>query len=151
MRFSPEKTGTGEDSRPQPNASVALAHDGNRFFQRIHGDFSFILGDDQRRRDADGARAATQEENSAFEGELHDFVALLGGIFFGLLVFDDLNADHETAAAHIADYAVPVRPAFHALEHVIANFSAVAQQVFALNDVHGGQRGRDANWISAEG
>src|SRR5580704_2364624 len=133
-----EKTGTGEDSRPQPNASVALAYDGKRFFQRIHGDLSFIFVHNQRRRDADGARTAAQEEHSAFKRQLYDPVALGRAVFFAILVLDDLYADHQAAAANVANQPVLAWPVCHALQHVMADLRGVAQKIIPFDDIQRG-------------
>ena len=105
----------------------------------------------ERRRDADGARPAAQEENAPLEGQFDDAVALGRAIFLRLLVFDDFDADHQAAAANVAHDFVLLRPVRHALHHVIADFGGVLHQLLAFDHVEGGQRGRDADRIAAEG
>src|SRR5712691_6120984 len=71
------------DSRKDAGAAWAsdrlrvLGGECEALVEHVYGDVSFVLGDDQGRRDAYCARTATQEQNAAFEGQLNDAVALL--------------------------------------------------------------------------
>src|SRR5206468_4581609 len=76
--------------------------DGNALIENIHRDVRFIFGDDERRRDANRARATTQEEDAAFESEFDNAIAFLSAILFRDFVFDDFDADHQTSAADIS-------------------------------------------------
>src|SRR5215470_5170452 len=128
-----------------------LAHRRNRLFEDLDSGVGFVLGDDERRRNSNGARTATQEQDAALEGRFHDAITFFGSVFASLLVLDDLNADHQTAATYIANQPVLLRPVRHALEHVIAHFGRVLEQVLLLDDIERRQRSRDAHRIAAEG
>ena len=66
------------------------------------------------------------------------------------LVFDDLDADHEAAAANVADDGMLGDPGAEALEHLFADGGGVLH-AFAFEDVHGGEGGGDADGVAAEG
>src|SRR2546429_7686311 len=82
---------------------------------------SFVLGAHERRRQANSARSAAQEQNAALECELDDPVTIRAGVFLGLLVFDDLHADHQPAAANVTNQAVLLWPLGNPLRDVFAD------------------------------
>jgi hypothetical protein len=84
-------------------AASLLAYFLDAVFQHVHRDVRFFFRYYQRGAEADGAGAAAQEEDALFEGALYDLIALGGGVLFGGLVFDDVDADHEAAAADVAN------------------------------------------------
>src|SRR6266852_5069605 len=148
IAFSPCRTG---NARPYTERLVALAHDGDGLLESIDCDIGFVFGRDQRWRNANRARAATQEQNAAFEGQFDDMVALGGGVLLCLLVLDDLNADHQPAAANIAHQLVFVWPGGDSLQYVIADFGRIPHQVFALDHIECSQCGRNADRVAAKG
>ena len=109
-----------------------------------------MLVDDEWRTETDGGFAATKDEKAALEGEIDYLVAHGSYWCAGLLVFDELNADHEASAANVADGWVFGDPCTKALEHLFAYGGGVLQ-AFALEDVHGGDSGGDADGVAAEG
>ncbi len=72
-------------------------------FEGLQGEVSLFFVDYERRREADGVGAGTEDEQAFVEGEIDDGIAQVGGFFLGALVADDFDADHEAAAADIAD------------------------------------------------
>ena len=69
----PTSKAAGEGARA--TQTLLLAGQRDALFEHIDSDVSFVLADYQRRRDADRARAAPQEQNAAFEGQFDDAVA----------------------------------------------------------------------------
>src|SRR5271154_7029725 len=71
----------------------------------VEGDIGLLLVDDEGRAEADAGFAAAEDEQAALEGEIDDLVAHGAGGCAGFLVFlstlDDLDADHQTAAADV--------------------------------------------------
>src|SRR5437016_12353661 len=124
---------TGEDARPPSMLPRFVPDNFDAFIEHVKGDVSFIFGDHERRREANSARSTAQEQNAALECELDDPVALWPGIFFRLLVFDDLHADHQPAAANVTNQAVLLWPVGDPLHDVIANVCRVLQQAFVLD------------------
>ncbi len=59
-------------------SSNALGDNRDGLFQHVHGDVGLFFGHDERRGDADGAGAAAEEQDAAFEGEFQNAVALFG-------------------------------------------------------------------------
>src|SRR2546429_3050669 len=97
---------TGEDARPPSTLPRFVPDNFDAFIERVKGNVSFVFRNHERRREANSARFSAQEQNAAFERQLDDAVALWPGIFFRLLVFDDLHADHQPAAANVTNQAV---------------------------------------------
>ena len=60
-----------------PPLLLAFFDDRNRLFERVDGDIGFFLRDHERRRNANRARAAAQEEDAAIEREFDDAIAIL--------------------------------------------------------------------------
>src|ERR1700689_4230742 len=100
--FPREKKGTGENCPSPVRGSVILGHCRNRLLQRVHGDVRFLFAYDERRRHANSAWPASQEQNAPLESKFNDAVAFGRAIFLRLLVLDDLNPNHQAAAANIA-------------------------------------------------
>src|SRR5439155_991168 len=117
--------------------------------ERLDG-FSLVLGDHERRREANSARSAAQEQNAALECELDNTVTLRAGVFLGLLVFDDLHADHQPAAANVTNQAVLLWPVGDPLHDVIANVCRVLQQAFVLDYIERRQRCCNTYGIAAK-
>src|SRR5581483_7258463 len=128
----------------------ALANDPDALVEYIHRDIGFFFGHDERWSDSNRARTATPQEHSPLKGEFDDAVAFCGAIFFRLLVFDNLDPDHKTAAANVADNGVPGGPISHSFHHVTSDLGGIAHQAFALDHVERRQRGSDADRVAAE-
>lgn len=109
-----------------------------------------MLVDDQRGAEADAGFAAAKDEEAALEGQFDYFVAhgACGGA--GLLVFYDLDADHEAAASDVAYGGVFGDPGAEAGEHGFAYGGGILHG-FALDDVQRGEGGGDADGVAAEG
>ena len=86
-------------------------------FEDVEGDVSLWLVDDERWAEADAGFAAAEDQEAAFEGEVDDLVAHGAGGRAGFLIFDDLDTDHEAAAADFADDGVFGDPGAEALKH----------------------------------
>src|ERR1700676_5345825 len=99
-----------------------LFDDSDRLFQRVHGNVAFVLGHNERRRDANRARPAAQKQDAAFERQLHNAITLAGAVLASLLVFHNLDADHQATSADVSDDLVLLRPVGHAFQHVGADF-----------------------------
>src|ERR1700730_10837820 len=54
--------------------------------------------------------------------QLHDAITLAGAVLASLLVFHDLDADHQATSADVSDDLVLLRPVGHAFQHVGADF-----------------------------
>ena len=119
-------------------------------FQHIEGEIGLLLGDDQRRAQAQGVGAAAEEQHSLFEGHLDYVIALFSGGSLGVFVGHKLDADHQATSANIAHQRQPLRPVVDAVEDVLANLARVAQAL-ALDDVDGGHGGGDGHRITAKG
>src|SRR5256714_2825 len=121
------------------------------FFEDVYGYVGFFFCDHQGWTDADCAGAASQEEDAVLEGLFYNSIALGAGVFLGELVFHDIDADHESAAAHVAYQLQLLRPVGHTLQQVVADFGGVREQMFFLDYVEGRERGSNAYRIAAEG
>jgi len=75
-RASPDKTQTGEDARPPSTLPRFVPDNFDAFTEHVKGDISLVFGNHERRREANGARSAAQEQNAALECQLDDAVAL---------------------------------------------------------------------------
>src|SRR5579862_3045640 len=126
-----KKKGRVEQGMTRPlteeNSLNAFAYGFDGFLEHIHGNIGFFFGNDEWRRDANSARAAAQEEDAVFKNLLDDAVAQLRTVFFGFLIFDDFDADHQAAAADVPDQFVLARPAGHAFQHVCTDFGGVME------------------------
>src|SRR5437868_11048830 len=114
---------TGEDARPPSTLPRFVPDNFDAFIERVKGNVSFVFRNHERRREANSARSAAQEQNAALECELDNAVTLRAGVFLGLLVFDDLHADHQPAPANVTNQAVLLWPVGHPPPQVISNLS----------------------------
>ncbi len=83
------------------------------------------------------------------KGQVDDQVAQTRGLFLGSLIPHDLNANHQSTASNIADDLEFLCPIREAPENVVAHALGIFL-VLALDQIHRGQRRRNANRISAE-
>lgn len=124
--------------------------EGDALFEDVECDVGFVLVDNERGTEADACFAASEDKEAAFEGEIDDLVAHRSYRRAGLFVFDQFDADHEAATTNVADCGMFGYPGTEAREHLFANGRGVLE-AFALEDVHGGKGGGDADGIAAEG
>src|SRR5688572_1946661 len=61
---------------------------------------------DERGRDANRVLAGAKHQQAAMEAGVDDLIALSGGTFLRHAIPDQLDADHQPAAAHITDELV---------------------------------------------
>ncbi len=109
-----------------------------------------MLVDDEGWAEADAGFAAAENEEAAFEGEVYYLVAHCTYWRAALLVFYQLNADHEASATNIAYGGVFGDPGAQAGEDGFAYGGGVLE-AFALEDVQRGEGGGDADGVAAEG
>jgi hypothetical protein len=124
--------------------------EGDALFEDVECNVGFVLVDDERGTEADGSFAAAEDEEAALEGEIDDLVAHGAYRRAGLFIFDEFDADHETATANVANGGMFGNPGTKAREHLFANGCGVLE-AFALEDVQRGKGSGDADWVAAEG
>src|SRR5215469_15356830 len=88
----------------------------NAHLEDVEGYVGFLLVDDERRAEADGVFAAAEQQKAIVEGEVDDSVAERAGRFARDAVLDDLDCEHEAAAAGVANDSVLRGPGFEAFE-----------------------------------
>src|SRR6185312_5663386 len=106
----------------------------NTVLKNIESNVSLMLIQDERRSQPDGGFSAAEDKQPAFKGQLNDAVAPRSGGLARLLVFDDLDADHQPAPAHVADDFMRLRPGEESVQHPAADLGGVGHS-FALNNV----------------
>src|SRR4051812_21949101 len=87
---------------PQPTSSV-LDRLIQTFFQNSQCEVGLVAGDDERRAEADGAFSGAEDQDAALEGALDDAIAELRERLAGLLVFHQLERQHQAEPAHVPD------------------------------------------------
>src|SRR5664280_1492105 len=135
--------------RPYRLAMPLLACYRNALFQHIHGDVRLLAAHNERRSDTDTVRPTSQQQDAALEGELDDAIAFRNALRFGLLVGDNLDSDHQAASADVAHQIEPLRPTGDALHDVFSHHLGVLD-AFTFQDVHGGKRSCDRDWVPSE-
>src|SRR5690242_10231743 len=90
---------------------------GDAILENVERDIGFTLVYNQRGREPDAVFAAAENQKAALEGEIHDAITQLRRSLACRLIFDDLDADHQTAAANIADDGVLFYPALQTRAH----------------------------------
>src|SRR5438128_10749712 len=126
------------------------ADSGDGLIDRVNSGVGLFLVDDERRRDTYCARSAAKKKNAAFEGQFDDAISFGRGILFRLLVLDDLDSEHLSAAPDVTNQFVLLRPVGHALQHVTPNLRRIPHKALAFDDIQGGKWSRNADWIAAE-
>src|SRR5271170_3028734 len=124
------------------SSGLAMGCELDALLEDVEGDVSLLLVDDERGAETDAGLAATEDEEAALEGELDDLVAHGSGGGAGFLIFNDLEADHQAAAADFTNGEVFCDPRTQALEHLFADSRCVFNAL-TLDDVHRGERGGD--------
>src|SRR5260370_19705336 len=81
---------------------------------------------------------------------IDDGVAQIRILILGARITNDFNADYQSAASDVADDLEVFRPISKASEEVVSHAAGVFL-VLAFDQVHGGQRGCQTHWVSAEG
>ncbi len=76
----PEDKASGYLEATDCSSTVGL-HGGksDALFENIEGDVGLLLGDDERRTEADGVFTAAEQQKAAVEGEVHDAIAESAG------------------------------------------------------------------------
>src|ERR1019366_298765 len=121
----------------------------NALFQHIHRDVGLLAAHDERRSDADAVRPTSQEKHAALERKLDDAITFRTALRLGFFVGDNLDSDHQAAAADVAHQIEPLRPIGDALHDVLSDYLGILD-AFAFEDVDGGKRGCDRDRIPAE-
>src|SRR6185437_2554445 len=106
----------------------------NTVLKNIERNVSLVLIQDERRSQPDGGFSAAEDEQPALKGQLNNAVAPCSSGLARLLVFDDLNADHQAAPAHVADDFMRLRPGAESVQHLAADVGGIGHS-FALNNV----------------
>jgi hypothetical protein len=75
-------------------------------------------------------------------------VSQIGALFLSHLIVNDLDSDHQSATANIADDLVFVGPLRGFLENIITNLARVFP-VFRFDQVKRGQTGGDVSRVSS--
>src|ERR1039458_7636341 len=127
---------------PRPVAPSIFAH-GQRqaLFQSIQREVALVARDDQRGAEPQGIVTGAQNEQAAFEGQIHHAVAQLRRFGLGLLVAHQLDAQHQAQPAHLAHDGEARRPIPHARHQVRAHARGVIDQLL-LQQLDGHQRRR---------
>src|SRR5262249_1099313 len=123
-----------------------LLDDPDTLLEHVHGNLRLLLCNDQRRRETDARLATSQEKHAAFERQIDDAVALRPRRSLELSVLHDLDRDHEPPPTDVANHAVLLGPALHALDHEVAHHVRVPHTL-ALDHVHRGQSSSEADGI----
>src|SRR6185437_1014609 len=97
----------------------------NAFFENVHRDVGLLFRDDQWRAQPKRIRPGTQDQQPFVKRGIDDRVAQLGSGCALLFGPDDLDTDHQPAAAHIAHQWYRARPLAQALHHVLADLFRV--------------------------
>ena len=113
------------------------------------GEIGLLFVNQKRRGEANSVDAGAENEEALVERGLDDAVAEVVGALFGFLVADDFDADHQAAAANIADDFVFLGPARGLAQDEIA-YAGSVRDVSAFEEIHGGERGGDADGIATK-
>src|SRR5882724_221064 len=124
-------------------------HDADALLQHVHSDIRLLLRQDERRRDAEGVFAGAQEQETALKRQFNNAVTLVVGGSLRLFVFHDFHADHQPAAAHVADHGMSLHPPAESPHHVSTDNFCILDS-FAFENLHGRESGFNADRIPAE-
>src|SRR5579862_2608236 len=78
--------------------------------ERVDCELGLLLVNDQRRSESHGILARPKDQQTLFERRLNHAVSQLGRSLLGFLVAHELDSDHESLAANVADAFVPLGP-----------------------------------------
>src|SRR6202030_1341963 len=118
-------------------------------FQRPHGKVRLFPIDQERWRQANGVLSCAEHQQAFMKSQIDDRVTQIRGLFLRPLIPYDLNADHQAASSYIAHDLEILRPIGHSPEEVVAHAAGVFH-VLAFDQVHSGQRCRNAHWLPTE-
>src|SRR5580704_755736 len=88
VRPTEGETPSGQPARRRRyrTSATCFVSDGDALVEDIDCHVSFVLGDNQRWRDPNRARAAAKEQDATVKGQFDDAVAQFGRILPGLLI-----------------------------------------------------------------
>src|SRR5262245_248624 len=120
-----------------------------RLVEDPDGGRSLSLRQYQWRRDADRVLAGAEDEEPAFEARVNDLVAFGGRALLGNAIAHELDADHEAAAADVADDLMLLLQLAEPVEHECADLARVLHQR-GLQELDRLERRRARHGIAAE-
>ncbi len=109
-----------------------------------------FLGDAERRGEAHDALAATQQDQAALESQVDDAGAEFLGGGLALAVLDELDADHQSDAAHVADGGMARHDLVQGVDHIGAHGGGVFK-VLVLDQIDGSEGSGAGERVAAEG
>src|SRR5258705_3668834 len=98
-----------------------------------------LLADDERRVDADGRRIGHGGETAPETLLVERLRHVLAEGLLGAAVLHELDAEHQTAAAHLAHAPVFLLERLQACEHDRAHALGILDEGLLENDLHRGQ------------
>src|SRR5271163_4404262 len=114
------------------------------------GELGLLFVDYERRAETQRGVAGAQYQQALVERHLHQAVAQVGGAFFGFLIADDFDADHQAFAADFADDFVAGGPIGGEAADEFAHLRGVGD-VIPFEQADRRERSGDANGIASEG
>src|SRR5580692_10835508 len=148
--FTTERTENTEKKKPKQTETLCgLPYFNDALFERASGEFGLFFVYEERRRNANRILAGAKEENAFLECEVHNGFAQVSRALFGFLIAHDLDADHQSFAAHVTDDPMPGGPVRHPREEKLPDAARVLD-ILRLEQIHRGKRRRDAHWIAAK-
>src|SRR5713101_2286401 len=129
--------------------SEALFHFADALFERAYSEVGLLFVYQQGRRKTQRRVPRAENQISFVKSALQYFVAQIRRLFLGSLVTDNLSADHQPAAADVADDFELVRPIRQACEDVLAHAAGVLDEP-AFEQVQRCHRCGDANGVAAK-
>ncbi len=98
-----------------------LTHLRQRLVEHAQHAVGLLTREDERRRQADGVLPRPEDQHAAPEHGLDERVALLDGALLRLTIAHELDADHQSLAAHVADERVLLLQLAQAAHQVLAH------------------------------
>ncbi len=123
---------------------------GEGFFEDGKALVHLFLGNAEGRGEAHDALAAAKQDQAAFESQVHDTGTEFIGGRLALAVLDELHADHQPEAAHIADGGMARGDLVQGIDHIGANGGGIFK-ILVFDQVDGRQGGGAGERVAAEG
>ena len=119
----------------------------------IGGAPAFVGRDRQRRLKAEdvGVSTTDADQDAAFAQGRANFLRLRRGRFFGVAVTNEFQAEHQAAAADVADQPAFVLNLAESSHELLAALGGVLDQFFFLDDGDVSEGRRAGDWVAAEG